>query len=155
VSWKREWKWSMMKGVYRTGAKKSKERRKNLKQSSKVIAGNVIRDHFLSVLFRSVFCYFFSFFFFFILSRDNLIIQNEKKKKKKKLKWKLRVSCGGIIHPGPVFSSGRESEKWSEHLVNVYQRSFGWFIISCNWRRRKRRRRRKKGKKWKEQEILC
>jgi len=41
-----------------------RRRRKNLKQSSKVIAGNVIRHHFLSDLFVPCFV-----ILFFILSR--------------------------------------------------------------------------------------
>ena len=52
------------------------------------------------------------------------------------------MSCGRIIHPGPVFlkwTPERNDLNIFQHLVNVYQRSLGWFIISCccNWTRKK------------------
>lgn len=64
---------------YRTGAKK-----KNLKQSSEVIAGNIIRHHFLSfrvlgILILSYYYYLF-FLFFWFLSGGNLIISKENRK---------------------------------------------------------------------------
>lgn len=65
---------------YRTGAKK-----KNLKQSSEVIAGNIIRHHFLSfrvlgILILSYYYLFFYIFFFWFLSGGNLIISKENRK---------------------------------------------------------------------------